>query len=57
MKDRVRVLVADDSLTVRRLVCEVLAGDPGIDIVGEAADGKAAIELCQRLEPDVVTMT
>jgi two-component system, chemotaxis family, protein-glutamate methylesterase/glutaminase len=56
MKGRLRVLVADDSLTVRRLVCEVLAADPEIAIVGEAVDGKEAIELCQRLEPDIVTM-
>jgi two-component system chemotaxis response regulator CheB len=51
-----RVLVAEDSLTVRRRLCEVLAADAGITIVGEAVDGREAIELCQRLKPDVVTM-
>jgi two-component system chemotaxis response regulator CheB len=56
MTTRLRVLVAEDSLTVRRRLCEVLAGDPEITIVGEAVDGKQAIELCQRLKPDVVTM-
>jgi len=51
-----RVLVADDSLTVRRCLCEVLAAQPGIQVVGEAADGKEAIEQCRRLRPDVITM-
>ena len=35
---------------------EVLAADPGIDIVGEAADGQLGIDLCQQLRPDVVTL-
>ncbi len=50
------MLVVEDSLTVRKYLCEVLAGDPEIEVVGEASDGKQAIELCQQLRPDVVTM-
>jgi two-component system chemotaxis response regulator CheB len=50
------VLVVEDSLTVRRRLCEVLAGDPDLEVVGEAADGRRAIELCQALAPDVITM-
>lgn len=53
---KTRVLVVDDSLTVRRRLCEVLAADPQIELVGEAADGKRAIELCRELRPDVVTI-
>ncbi|HWB76980.1 MAG TPA: chemotaxis-specific protein-glutamate methyltransferase CheB [Nannocystaceae bacterium] len=53
---RVRVLVVEDSLTVRRWLCDALARDPGLEIVGEAEDGKRAIELCQELRPDVVTL-
>ena len=52
----IRVLVVEDSLTVRRRLCEVLSADREIVIVAEAEDGKRAIELCQQLRPDVVTM-
>lgn len=53
---RVRVLVIEDSLTVRKRMVEVLSADPALEVVGEAADGKRGIELCQRLRPDVVTL-
>lgn len=52
----IRVLVVEDSLTVRRRLCEILAADPSIAVVGEAEDGRRAIELCQGLQPDVITM-
>lgn len=53
---RIRVLVVDDSLTVRKHLVETLGADPEIEVVGEAADGKAGIELCEKLRPDVVTL-
>jgi two-component system chemotaxis response regulator CheB len=53
---KIRVLVVEDSLTIRKRMLEVLAADVDIDIVGEADDGKRAIELCQQLRPDVVTL-
>lgn len=53
---KARVLVVEDSLTVRRSLCDCIAGDPELDLIGEAEDGKRAIELCQDLRPDVVTM-
>lgn len=53
---KIRVLVVEDSLTVRRLLCDHLSSDSEIEIAGEAADGKTAIELCRELRPDVVTM-
>jgi two-component system chemotaxis response regulator CheB len=53
---KIRVLVADDSLTVRKRLVEVIAASPDIEVVGEAEDGKKAIELCTSLAPDVVTL-
>ncbi|HEX7900786.1 MAG TPA: chemotaxis-specific protein-glutamate methyltransferase CheB [Planctomycetota bacterium] len=52
----VRVLVVDDSPTVRGRLVEVLGADPDLEVVGEGADGKQAIELCRSLRPDVVTL-
>jgi len=52
----IRVLVVDDSVTVRKYLCGVLAADPQMCVVGEAEDGKRAIELCSELRPDVITM-
>jgi two-component system chemotaxis response regulator CheB len=54
--NRLRVLVVEDSLTVRRHLCDVLAADPDLVVVGEAEDGKRAIELCVQLRPDVITL-
>jgi two-component system chemotaxis response regulator CheB len=53
---KTRVVVVDDSLTVRKRLCEALAADPAIEVVAEADDGKRAIELCQTLRPDAMTM-
>jgi two-component system chemotaxis response regulator CheB len=53
---RVRVLVVEDSITVRKRLIEVLSASPDVEVVGEAGDGKRAIELCERLRPDVVTL-
>ncbi|HEX4492429.1 MAG TPA: chemotaxis-specific protein-glutamate methyltransferase CheB [Acidimicrobiia bacterium] len=51
-----RVLVAEDSATVRAHVRSVLDADPGLTVVGEAADGQGAIARCLELRPDVITM-
>jgi len=52
----IRVLVVEDSLTVRKQIVEILQADAAFEVVGEAADGRRAIELCEALRPDVVTM-
>ncbi len=56
MMAAIRVLVVEDSLTVRKRLCEILSAHPDIDVAGEAEDGKRAIELCLALRPDVITM-
>ena len=53
---KTRVLVAEDSPTVRQRLVEILSADPAIELVGEAGDGKHAIELCLRYRPDLITM-
>ena len=52
----IRVLVVDDSAVIRTLLKRSLAKDPRIEIVGEAYDGKGAIEQNRLLKPDVITM-
>jgi len=52
----IRVLVVEDSVTVRKRLCAVLAADADMEVVGEAGDGHEAIERCLALRPDVLTM-
>jgi two-component system chemotaxis response regulator CheB len=52
----VRVVVVDDSAIVRKLLVDGLKGEPGIEVVGTAADPFQARDLIVRLEPDVITL-
>jgi two-component system, chemotaxis family, protein-glutamate methylesterase/glutaminase len=56
MSANIRVLVVEDSTTVRKYLIDVLRAAPDIEVVGEAQDGSRAIELCERLRPDVITL-
>src|SRR5204863_7252230 len=56
MSELVRVLIADDDDLMRAGLKAVLSSDPAIELVGEAADGRAAIEQVRALAPDVVLM-
>ena len=56
MSDIVRVLIADDHPVVRSGIRGMLAPDPGLEVVGEAADGAEAVALTLRERPDVVLM-
>ena len=52
----IRVLLAEDQALVREGLRMMLAAEPDIEVVGEAADGKQALELVRRLVPDVALM-
>ncbi len=52
----VTLLIADDEEVTRSGLCMLLAAQPGITVVGEAADGVEAVERAQSLRPDVVLM-
>ncbi len=56
MTSPVRVLVVDDSPTMRGLISAVLNADPGVDVVGQAGDALQARAAIKQLNPDVVTL-
>jgi two-component system, chemotaxis family, protein-glutamate methylesterase/glutaminase len=55
-KHRIRVLIVDDSALVRSLLSDILAADPGIEVVGVAGDAHVAREKIKALNPDVLTL-
>lgn len=52
----IRVLVADDQALIRRGMAMLLDAEADIQVVGQAADGDEAVDMAQRLKPDVVLM-
>ena len=50
----IKILVADSHRVVREAICSLLRNEFGMDIVGEAEDGRIAIELARELQPDVI---
>jgi two-component system response regulator AlgR len=51
-----KVLIADDEAVARQVLREMLAAVPGVEIVGEAENGAQALELADRLKPDVALL-
>jgi DNA-binding NarL/FixJ family response regulator len=52
----IRVLLADDEAMIRVGVCTILATDPGLEVIAEAADGREAVELTLRHRPDIALL-
>ena len=56
MSDSKRVLIVDDSMVMRTMIKEVLTKEGGFNVVGQAKNGKEAVEQYVSLKPDLVTM-
>ncbi|MGZ6753212.1 MAG: protein-glutamate methylesterase/protein-glutamine glutaminase [Nocardioides sp.] len=54
--EKIRVLVVDDSVVIRRMVSGILDEDPDIEVVGTAVNGRLALGKIEQLAPDLVTM-
>ena len=53
---RIRILLADDHAVVRQGFKMILSAQPDMEIVGEAGNGREAVELAEQLQPDIVVM-
>ncbi len=53
---KIRVLVVDDSVVMRRVLTEVVASDAGLEVAGYAANGQIALSLLEQVSPDVITL-
>lgn len=51
-----RILIVDDTVMFRRAVSDALTGQPGVEVVGMAANGKLALSRMAALQPDLVTL-
>jgi len=54
--NRIRVLVVDDSVVIRRLVTHALSEDAGLEVAGFASDGAIALSRIPQINPDVITL-
>lgn len=52
----IRVLIADDQVMIRDGLAALLSSDPEIEVVGQAGNGREAVEMARRLDPDVIVM-
>lgn len=52
----IRILVVDDSIVIRRLLSDTLSGDPALQVVGAASDGRIALVKIPLLKPDLITL-
>jgi two-component system, chemotaxis family, protein-glutamate methylesterase/glutaminase len=53
---RIRILVVDDSVVIRKVLSETLSADPALEVVGIASDGRIALAKLPLLNPDLITL-
>ncbi|MCB1764784.1 MAG: chemotaxis response regulator protein-glutamate methylesterase [Candidatus Competibacteraceae bacterium] len=56
MAEKIRIMLVDDSAVIRRLLTDVLTGDPQLEVVGSAQNGQIALEKLPILNPDLVIL-
>lgn len=56
MEQPLRVLIVDDAVTYRKVLSDILAEEPGVVVVGTAANGRIAVQKIEQLRPDVLTL-
>ncbi|MGA8272309.1 MAG: chemotaxis response regulator protein-glutamate methylesterase [Candidatus Sulfotelmatobacter sp.] len=53
---RTRILVVDDSVVIRKVLCDILSADPDMEVVGTASDGRIGLAKIAQLHPDLITL-
>jgi two-component system chemotaxis response regulator CheB len=53
---KIKVLIVDDSAVIRKVLGDLIAEDPELEVVGTAANGKLALEQLEKLQPDIITL-
>jgi two-component system, chemotaxis family, protein-glutamate methylesterase/glutaminase len=56
MHRKIRVLVVDDSVTMRRILSDAISSDPALEVAGYAANGQIAMAMFDQVSPDIVTL-
>ena len=54
--DRARVLVVDDSVVARKIICDLLSDDPAVEVAGTAANGRIALSKVKSLRPNLILL-
>jgi len=53
---KIRILVVDDSVVIRRMVTDALSADPALEVAGSAANGRIALSKIPQVNPDLITL-
>ena len=56
MGEKIRLLIVEDSMVMRKMIQQLVESDPAIEVVGAATNGREGVEMALALRPDVITM-